>query len=108
MLLIMKLNNIIKIRYALDFSMAYEDSEIPLVGRATIINNVAHITTGPGPIVCMDARMKKVLYLLQGKLEKIELSGWLSIQDKKNDGSKYVVFHVCNFSTIDVLLRQIP
>ncbi len=95
--------NLTKIRYPLDFNMKREDSTIPIIGRAELDQNNNPVMTGTGLVIVLDARMKRFLYVLQNKLESLELYGWLSLQTSAESNNKYWVFHVCNMKLIDAL-----
>lgn len=97
--------DIIRIRYPMNFSMAYEDSAIPIVGKAVLIEKKATMVQGSGLTVVMDARMKKFLFLMQGRIETLELWGWLSIQSQHGTTNKYFVFHVCNAKMLEAIFQ---
>lgn len=98
---------IIRIRYPMDFSMAYEDSTIPIIGKAILIEDKPVMVVGSGMTVVMDARMKKFLFAIQGRVEVLELWGWLSLQRQSNSTNKYFVFHVCNTKLLDLMYRGV-
>lgn len=86
--------------------MPFEDSDIPIIGKAVLKDNVPTIVTGSGMVVVLDARMKKFLFAIQGRLESIELWGWLSIQGEPGK-SQYFVFHACNTKLLDAVYRVV-
>lgn len=99
--------DIIKIRYPIDFAMAFEDSEIPIIGKAVLIENKPKLVYGSGMVVVLDARMKKFLFAVQGKIEVLELWGWLSLQGQPGSANKYFVFHACNTKLLDLIYRAV-
>lgn len=97
----------VTIKYPLDFQMDFEDSDIPAIGTAILVekNGTQEImlSNSGNIIVLLDTRMKKFIYPLIGKIEKLSLVGWFSLKDNPRNHRKYVVFHVYNAKLIDAM-----
>lgn len=82
------------------------DSKIPVIPKSAVIVNeeIMLVQQGLGMIVLLDARVKKYLFMVQNRVDKLELWGTLSLKTGQNGGTKYVVFHPCNMALLEAVV----